>query len=64
MKKFLLIAVPLTIAAGAAIALTHPKECKKYVKAIKYMGTDSLEKAREAAYNCAEKLFICPKKYK
>lgn len=65
MKNFLSIAIPLTaLAAGTAYVITHKKECKKYVKAAKYWGTDNLEKVYDATANCVEKLFICPEKYR
>lgn len=62
MKKFLLVAIPVTacVAAGAVLALTHQEEVKKYAKAAKIWGTEKLEKACNAACKCAEKLEVSP----
>jgi len=62
MKKFLLVAIPVTacVAAGAVLALTHKEEVKKYANAAKTWGTEKLDKACNAACRCAEKYDISP----
>ena len=51
MKKFLLVAIPVTacVAAGAVLALTHKEEVEKYAKAAKIWGTEKLDKACNVA---------------
>ena len=62
MKKFLLVAIPVTAcaAAGAVLALTHKDEVKKYANAAKIWGTDKLDKACSAVRRCTEKYDISP----
>lgn len=62
MKKFLLVAIPVTacVAAGAVLALTHKEEVEKYAKAAKIWGTEKLDKACNVACKCAKKYEISP----